>query len=704
MAEFRRMLYAFALVALLAGLTVPASAQECHGTANNPLIRAEDYTALAGDIFVTCSGGTPTSNGSLVPKINITVSSSTTTITSKLTDTDVSPNFNEALLIMDEAGETSTGAPPLLNCGNADAPYGTTPFVCDVTGTGTGAGVYNGSEGRPNVFQARQVNNSGGTAIQFIGVPLDARGTDGFVVGSRKFRITNLRVNAVALGVSGSGAFTNASINTLVNFNATNFGGSQFINVVNGTVRPGLIAKSDSNDEPANFLQCNATSGNAENDIVIEEGFPTAFRVRNWRQIEDNGNPPSSGSWTYNGGTTWNGDDVVQNVPNALYNTESGLMYPGGVDFPDGPNPPPGTATGEGDAPEGTPFADNAESGQGAGHGGIDLAGTVTQGTRIAVRIGTVPKGSNPSIPNVVFLTSNDINTGVMVLVSGADSHGAGGSPDSVTDEDSTEVEAGDVVVYEVIFSNPDALETARITVTVDPDVDLSASPSTPEVGVDATASVSFAPFYAAGSGANFAALMASKAGTKPTRFPVVRFIDTAQGPFTLFSFNKCACDLLFPWVVGDGTFTTSIVIANTSKDPDNGDSDHTHGFSAIPQSGKVTFWYYGTTGISLDPTTPISTQASQTSTVSVPAGSYLAHIVSPGAAGTTAANGLVKLSANFAGYVIAQAQFQYCHGVASIGANQPGFGTQTYIGLTLDNGRSKLPRTTQSANDGLRH
>ena len=85
MADFRRLLYAFAIVALLVGFTVPASAQSvlmtCTGSANNPLIRGEDYTAQAGDIFIQCSGGIPTATGTTVPKVDITVFTTTTTIT-----------------------------------------------------------------------------------------------------------------------------------------------------------------------------------------------------------------------------------------------------------------------------------------------------------------------------------------------------------------------------------------------------------------------------------------------------------------------------------------------------------------------------------------------------------------------------------------------------------------------------------------------
>ena len=107
------------------------------------------------------------------------------------------------------------------------------------------------------------------------------------------------------------------------------------------------------------------------------------------------------------------------------------------------------------------------------------------------------------------------------------------------------------------------------------------------------------------------------------------------------------------------------------------------NGFTAAPMAGKVQFWYYGTTG---NGTTGISRSdeaylyAGFADVHRLRSSRFilLAHIVSPGAAGdTTAANGLTKLAANFAGYVIAQAQFQYCHGVASISANVPGFGTR---------------------------
>jgi hypothetical protein len=724
MADFRKLLYAFAFAALGAALSAPASAQTtlmtCTGTANNPVIRAEGFTELSGDVFITCNGGQPTASGQLVPKVNITVFVNAP-ITSKITDASVSPAFNEALLIVDEAGSVGSGN-ALLNCGNALAPYSTTtPFTCDIYGTGTGAGVYTGAPAgggnaaRPNVFQGRQVSTGSGTAIQFIGVPIDPPGNNGLTGAPRTLRITNLRVNAVSFGVSGSGSFNlAASVQTSVTFNGTNFGGSQVVNVVNGTVRTGLLVSSARDAQPANFLQCTATSGNAQNDILITEGFPSAFKVRNWALIQANGIPPSgSAGWAY-AGTTNNAIDVNQNVPNALYNTESGLMFPGGptvapVANPVPGNPPPGTGP-SGAAPAATAaFSD-------ATNGGIDQAGVVSQGTRIAIQFGAVPAGSGAAIPNKVFLTSGGVTTGVMVLVNGTDAAGAGGTLSNGAGSTLISSLTNGLAVYEVLYDDPSSLETAKVTVTVAPTINLGATPSTPAVSPAMVAnSVGFAPFYPASSAAGSAAPMAPTA-TSTGAYPIPRFVPSNASAITIFQYSTCACNLLFPWVVGDSTFTTSIVVANTSQDP-----GASNGFSAAPQTGPVTFWYFGTKDISLDPT-QTGTWPSQTTTVSIPAGSYAAHIVSTGAAGNTPANGLKALPSPFAGYVIAQAAFQYCHGVASISSNVPGFGVQTYIGLTLDkpvytfNGAMNgapitgtissgdLPRTTQTLNDGLEH
>jgi hypothetical protein len=621
MADFRKWLYAFVAIAILAGMSVPASAQtfmQCSPNFNNPLIRAEGYTELAGDLFITCTGGTPTASGSLVPKVTITVFVSTP-VTSKITDTTQNPAFNEALLIVDEAGAVGS-ANPILNCGSPTAPYGTTPFTCDtVSPSGNGTGEYNGTAGHPNVFQARQVNNSGGQAIQFIGVPIDAPGitpiAPATTAPTRTLRITNVRLNAVALNVTLSQGFSLVTVNATVAFNATNFGGNQILNVPIATVRPGLVVSTGlaSGDNvpqgivAGTFLQCNATAGFTTNSLFLTEGFPSAFKVRNWAQIQTNGVAPavSGGDWTWNLTTaTISAVDLNQNVPNALYNTESGLEFPGSPCTAQAnpvPNPPTGASSGV--SPGGVAFS----NGQ-----GICQAGSASQGTRFAIRISSIPIGSNPSVPLRVDLESGtgDNDTGVAVLVCGNDANGAGGTPNSCPANGiggTWIVPASGIIVYEVAFDNPNALESVEIPFFVNPTVNLNANPpvgGTPQVGVSATAQASFAPFYPAS--ATGAAPVGAAQPLNPTLnangAPIPRFRQdfAPTPPLTLFTFNKCACDMLFPWVVADATYTTSIIVANTSLDPCAGAVCST-GFQALPQSGNVTFWFFGTTDITFD-------------------------------------------------------------------------------------------------------
>ncbi len=77
--------------------------------------------------------------------------------------------------------------------------------------------------------------------------------------------------------------------------------------------------------------------------------------------------------------------------------------------------------------------------------------------------------------------------------------------------------------------------------------------------------------------------------------------------------------------------------------------------------------------------------------------------MISPSNAGATtqtAGNGLKPIAGNFAGYVIAQSQFQYCHGIASISA--PGLSPQTYLGLVLDKAMLSCFSSASSPNGGL--
>ncbi len=124
MADFRKCFYALAVVALLACLTVPASAQApltCNTNASVPtIVRAEAYADLVGDLVLSCTGGVPTGAGLVVPSMNVTVFLSTN-ITSKLVGT-TALGFNEALLIVDEPNSPANSNRAILNCGATGAP------------------------------------------------------------------------------------------------------------------------------------------------------------------------------------------------------------------------------------------------------------------------------------------------------------------------------------------------------------------------------------------------------------------------------------------------------------------------------------------------------------------------------------------------------------------------------------------------------
>src|SRR6266545_2314243 len=164
MADFRKVSVLVALV-LLMGMATTASAQATPPltcTANAavpPLLRAEGFTELTGDIVLDCTGGTPTLAGTAVPTVNFQLFY-TAIVTSRTYSTS-SPAPSEALLIIDE----HSGA-ALRAC--------TAQIGCGLLGTGAGGpDPYDGSATRPNVFQGSVSSNS----VQFIGVPVDPPGT-----------------------------------------------------------------------------------------------------------------------------------------------------------------------------------------------------------------------------------------------------------------------------------------------------------------------------------------------------------------------------------------------------------------------------------------------------------------------------------------------------------------------------------------------
>ena len=148
MAAFRKYIYALAIVALIAGLTVPVSAQttplQCTANAGSPpFVRSQGLAELVGDIIIDCTGGTTTAGGAQVPAQNISTTLNTN-VTSKLTATTttagLTANMSEALLIVDEPSSAANPTRPLLNCGQNGADNGPQgPGVCSLISTGEAA-------------------------------------------------------------------------------------------------------------------------------------------------------------------------------------------------------------------------------------------------------------------------------------------------------------------------------------------------------------------------------------------------------------------------------------------------------------------------------------------------------------------------------------------------------------------------------------
>jgi hypothetical protein len=738
MADFRRLLYAFAVVVFLASLTVPAYAQfTCNNfNAVNVPARAEGYTELVGDITFNCSanGQPSTTPGAVVPSVNISVSSNTN-ITSRILAVSATrlTTYNEALLIIDEPNTTKwnpTGR-PIANCGaNGEDSGPDGPGVCHILAPPDPRRTYDGAVGvsatgllgadapcvsastfgcgRPNVFQGRNAASliSGQfNAIQFLEVPFDPPATS----SNRSIRITNIRVDATRFGVSSP--FSTVPVTATVSF-----GGSTTISVPDTTVTVAQVQQGMTTQVfgATGFLQCIGTDqepGNSPRnpffggvngsparfglgtamDIRVLENFATAWRVKNLAGVL--ANSTFNGSiYAYNTGTTpINGSQVApptddaQNVPGAVYDTEAGFEYNSGNVVPS-PNPPLGFGVGA--VPNvGRPLFDAATN--------IQAAGIATQGTRISIQVSTpLPNGALLFFPIVVPIRNQSTagQTGVLVADALVDQNGFGapflapsptafsfspsGGGAAVTPNNTNFVQvtaAAPVITYEVLFAQPGALEYADIAPTVVFNNN-GLSTNLPQTGVTVTATASFAPI---------ASGLANPNRPQPDGFYATpRFTSSFKTPAdALFTIQKCACDLLFPWVVSAGTIDTGIVVANTSLDPCAGSGSCTLPFTgpaqASPQVGAVTFYYFGTVGVGDH--NAVANLASNTS-LPVSAGGYVAHVLSQN---TTATNGLGSRT-NFAGYVIAQADFQYCHGVADI-TGGGGSVIFNYVALQLD-------------------
>jgi len=678
MAAFRKLMLGMAAATLVAGFANAQNTGTLQCVANAgvpPTVRAEGLTELVGDVTLNCTGGTPTAAGVTIPASNVTVFLNTN-VTSRILST-ANGTWSEAILMIDEPHSPSNPTVQLLACGDANAPELTdanqqiTPGVCVIKGTGGGIGPngpYSGASGRPNVFQARQgVGAAAATAnaVTWNGVPFDAPGT----AGTRVVRITNVRANANQLGTSST------LVPTTITMYISVTGSNQLpINNPTQTVAFIQVGLSTSVFDALNFQQCtsrnpslaNATGfTNAIADFVVRlrEGFQSSFKRRN---LNFTGYP------TFTGSTTNPTGDLNQDVPGAVYNTESAFENLGAAAEPS-PNPPVGS---------GITGTVGVQSAAFPTIHGLNNAGVATSGTRLMLQFSSVVPGTSLFVPTVIRLT-NQLNsaqvTGVAVLTS-TDPNGAGGFSAVTSNGGSigtclassgcalgtvsglaqvTTFNGAGIAVYEVLYSDPFSPEQLGVPVVLAYAANPGANLPTPGVQTQVTAS--FAPL--------------SSVGTASSADPIPRFAPGAAAR-NLYTVFKCSCNLLFPFVTNLLGYDTGVAISNTSLDTGTG-------FGTTPQTGTVTLNYYcGQEGCTSPP--------QQTTTSAVPAGKQLTFTLSGGG------NYGVQATPGFQGYIIAQAQFQYCHAYAFVtaqGSLPTSAGANTgYIALEMDG--ALIPRT----------
>jgi uncharacterized protein (TIGR03437 family) len=151
-------------------------------------VRTESGAEPLGDFLLSCTGGSPLAVAQALPVADITLTFPVQVGGKLLVNT---PQLRgEAFALVDEPG--SNGGAPQSVCADPVT-------ACTILATGSGTGDYDGTVGRPNVFQSILVAPN---SIRFH-IPFDPPGS-----GTRIIRLTGLRVDA--RGLSANFAVTGA--------------------------------------------------------------------------------------------------------------------------------------------------------------------------------------------------------------------------------------------------------------------------------------------------------------------------------------------------------------------------------------------------------------------------------------------------------------------------------------------------------------
>jgi hypothetical protein len=492
-------------------------------------------------------------------------------------------------------------------------------------------------DGTPNAFQGQLQNLqtsasgvTGYTSIVWTGIPFTPPGT-----GTAVIRITNVRSDALS-ATPAVGQFIPQTIQEFVAINGVSGVAINPSQLTVAYLQPGILLGTTGN-VPALICQGHNTGLLSGGDGIAEvtdfagavtEGFASSFKIKGTGE---------------------------QSTPGTNYFTESGFtsgLLPSDV-------------------------------------------GTATNATRFFVNITGLVSGVSVFLPTSIplYRSSDGAVTGAAQLVT-CDSTGAtctfastsgATTPLSVATAAFTgsavhalntfysggaiplsSVSVTGPIFYEVTADDPFTVETAAVPISFafGPGLPISSGPSP-------TISVGLAP-----QNTDVMALATD---------PIPRFGPSSAPASSLgFTVGLCQCNLLFPYVTSRANFDTGIAVSNTSTDPWN--SPGTPG-GTVQQHGTITYHFYGDVlGIGGGPAVALTSAQQMGTSADVASGTtYAFSIYSGDTSNGAAINGIV----GFQGYVIATANFQYCHGYAFIsgfgrGAYDQG-ASEGYLGLVMD-------------------
>ncbi len=630
MVDFRKWLMAFASAALLFGLGSSAYAQGttafiCNATAGNPhIVRQEGVAELVGDLVLNCTGGSFTPAGTFIgPATNGGTNVQINLNTNVTSRLTGAGADSEAILAIDEPYPSTDG----------QTPFPPPPASAPVSGAALHQlGCL--ADGEQACLNVQSLGWGFGAAGTYNGTPGHPNIFQGLVNFANPYQINWQGVPIDAPGTT----ITRIIRITNVRANACNLAGNT--SSLLPTTITELIGVSGSQTIIINNpLQ---TVALAERGLFGTVNF--GFGITTLQQC-NSVNTYLLGAFP---GNTTSGASV------SLVATEGfAAAFKGPAYVLDGVYEPQDVLgysyfTESGWIPDDVSGLD--QSGR--------IIGLADSGTEITFNITGVGTGVSLFAPTVVYLTGpSGFTTGEAFLVTGS-------GPGDLNPPMSAPITTAPVTVtggtasltYQIFYPDPNVVESLSVPVTI---AYINTSSTVPATGVSA-ASINFAPLSTAPSA---------------TSGPIPRFCQPyASSP--AFGINACSCNLLFPFVTNQAGFDTGIAIANTTASPTFGSLP-----PLVAQVGTITLNYYGSvTGNGPAP-------AAYTTQDVLPSGAELVFTLlnGGGVPGGSAPSIVVPSTPGFEGYIIAQANFQYCHGfafISDVGAQKLAEG---YLAISLD-------------------